>query len=170
MRRKKFTHGITFFVTAEMYQAIKKDTDELQISTSDLMRRLNQDYLYGIHSIADPGSRKGRLTKKVMRRLNNMEENNDKEGIAAVPSPTGGNQIEVKHTPVYDINRLKDELTLDDIGKSLRELNISPSMFFNVILEKLLKDHVKRHQLKKWFEKEIIDRAREETQNGQSKI
>ena len=54
MRRKKFTHGITFFVTAEMYQAIKKDTDELQISTSDLMRRLNQDYLYGTHSYCRP--------------------------------------------------------------------------------------------------------------------
>ena len=46
MRGKRFTHGITFFVTAEMYQAIKKDTDELQISTSDLMRRLTEDYLY----------------------------------------------------------------------------------------------------------------------------
>ena len=47
MRGKQFTHGITFFVTAEMYQAIKKDTDELQISTSDLMRRLSEDYLNG---------------------------------------------------------------------------------------------------------------------------
>ena len=50
MRRKTLTHGITFFVSAEMYQAIKKDTDELQISTSDLMRRLTEDYLYGTNS------------------------------------------------------------------------------------------------------------------------
>jgi hypothetical protein len=88
-----------------------------------------------------------------------MEEHNDREDIVIIPSPTNCNQIEVKHTPVYDINRLKEELTLDDIDKSLRELNISPAMFFEVILEKLLKDHVKRHQLKKWFEREIINRA-----------
>ena len=94
-----------------------------------------------------------------------MEKHNDREDIATIPSPTGSNQIEVKHTPVEDINRLWQELTLDDIGKSLRELNISPSMFFKIILEKLLKDHVKRHQLKKWFEREIIDRAVKETQN-----
>ena len=54
MRGKKFTHGITFFVTAEMYQAIKKDTDELQISASDLIRRLIEDYLYGTHSYSRP--------------------------------------------------------------------------------------------------------------------
>jgi len=99
-----------------------------------------------------------------------MEENNDKEDTAAVPSSTGGNKIEVKHTPVYDINRLKDELTLDDIGKSLRELNISPSMFFNVILEKLLKDHVKRHQLKRWLDQEIINKAVKETENERTEI
>ena len=54
MRGKKFTHGITFFVTAEMYQAIKQDTDELRISSSDLMRRLIEDYLYGSHSYSRP--------------------------------------------------------------------------------------------------------------------
>jgi hypothetical protein len=54
MRGKRFTHGITFFVTAEMYQAIKKDTDELRISTSDLMRHLIKDYLFGTHSYCRP--------------------------------------------------------------------------------------------------------------------
>jgi hypothetical protein len=54
MRGKKFTHGITFFVTAEMYQGIKKDTDELQISMSDLIRRLIEDYLYESHSYSRP--------------------------------------------------------------------------------------------------------------------
>ena len=54
MRGKTFTHGITFFVTAEMYQRIKKDTDELQISMSDLIRRLIEDYLYGSHSYSRP--------------------------------------------------------------------------------------------------------------------
>jgi negative regulator of replication initiation len=54
MRGKKFTHGITFFVTAEMYKAIKSDTDELRISSSDLMRRLIEDYLYGTHFYSRP--------------------------------------------------------------------------------------------------------------------
>ncbi len=94
-----------------------------------------------------------------------MEKNNDYENIAIIPSPTDCNQTGAKHTPVENINRLWEELTLDDIGKSLRELNISPSLFFKVILEKLLKDHVKRHQLKRWFEKEIINRAEKEIQD-----
>jgi len=94
-----------------------------------------------------------------------MEEHNDKKGVDIIPSQTNCDQIEVKHIPVEDINRLWEELTLDNIGKSLRELNISPAMFFKVILEKLLKDHVKRHLLKKWFEQEIINRAKKETQN-----
>ena len=63
MRGKKFTHGITFFVPAEMYQDIKKDTDELQISMSDLIRRLIEDYLYGTHSYCRP-SFEGREIKE----------------------------------------------------------------------------------------------------------
>ena len=94
-----------------------------------------------------------------------MKKHNDREDIAVIPSPTNCNQIEVKPIPVDDINRLWGELTYDDIAKSLRKLNISPSMFFKVILEKLLKDHVKRHQLKRWFEQEIVNRAVKETQN-----
>ena len=57
MRGKNFTHGITFFVTAQMFQAIKNDTDELRISSSDLMRRLIEDYLYGTHSYSRPNVR-----------------------------------------------------------------------------------------------------------------
>ncbi|MBM3282770.1 hypothetical protein FJY90_00820 [Candidatus Gottesmanbacteria bacterium] len=49
MKRKKLTHGITFFVTAEMYQAVRKDVDECQISISELMRGLIGDYLNGTH-------------------------------------------------------------------------------------------------------------------------
>ena len=50
MRRKKFTHAITFSTTAEEYEALKKDSDEYGISMSDLLRRLTQDYLTGSHS------------------------------------------------------------------------------------------------------------------------
>jgi hypothetical protein len=63
MRGKKFTHGITFFVTAEMYQGIKKDTDELQISMSDLIRRLIEDYLYGSHSYSRPSFEEREIDK-----------------------------------------------------------------------------------------------------------
>ena len=92
-----------------------------------------------------------------------MDKHNDSEDIAVIPSLTNCSQIEVKPTPVDNINRLWGELTYDDIAKSLRELNISPSVFFKVIIEKLLKDHVKRHQLKKWLEQEIMNRAGKET-------
>jgi len=68
MREKSFTHGITFFVTAEMYQTIKKDTDQLRISVSDLMRRLIEDYLYGTHSYCRPD-----LEKKETEEASNEE-------------------------------------------------------------------------------------------------
>lgn len=63
MRGKKFTHGITFFVTAEMYQAVKRDSDEFQISTSDLMRRLIEDYLTGSHSYCWPSFEEREIDK-----------------------------------------------------------------------------------------------------------
>ena len=99
-----------------------------------------------------------------------MDETNDGEHIAITPSLTNCSQIEAIPTPVDDINRLVEELTYDDISRSLRELNISPSVFFKVIIEKLLKDHVKRHQLKKWLEQEIMNRAGKETQNEHTEI
>ncbi len=61
MREKQFTHGITFFVTPEMYQAVKKDTDDLRISVSDFMRRLIEDYLHGSHSYSRPGFGEGEI-------------------------------------------------------------------------------------------------------------
>jgi hypothetical protein len=47
MRRKKFTHAVMFSTTPEVYNALKKDSDEFGISMSDLMRRLTDDYVYG---------------------------------------------------------------------------------------------------------------------------
>ena len=99
-----------------------------------------------------------------------MEKHNDRGNIVIVPDHANSNHIEVHPTAVDDINRLVEELTYDDISRSLRELNIPPSVFFKVILEKLLKDHVKRHQLKKWFEQEIINRAVKEIQNECTEI
>ena len=54
MRRKKLTHAITFSTTPEEYGALKKDSDEYGISTSDLLRRITQDYLNGTHSYSRP--------------------------------------------------------------------------------------------------------------------
>jgi hypothetical protein len=50
MRRKKFTHAVMFSTTPEVYDALKKDSDEFGISMSDLMRRLTDDYVYGTHN------------------------------------------------------------------------------------------------------------------------
>ena len=54
MKRKKLTHGITFFVTAETYEAVRKDVDEGQVSISELMRGLIEDYLNGTHFYSKP--------------------------------------------------------------------------------------------------------------------
>ena len=47
MKKKKFTHAITFSTTAEEYEELKKDSDEYGVSTSELIRRITQDYLNG---------------------------------------------------------------------------------------------------------------------------
>ena len=54
MKRKKLTHGITFFVTAETYEAVRKDVDEGEVSISELMRGLIGDYLDGTHFYSRP--------------------------------------------------------------------------------------------------------------------
>jgi hypothetical protein len=54
MRRKKLTHAITFSAPPEMYEGLKKDADEYDISTSELMRRLSEDYLSGTHTHCRP--------------------------------------------------------------------------------------------------------------------
>jgi hypothetical protein len=51
---KKFTHGISFFTTPEMYWAIKKDAEEFGISISNLMRRVFEDYMNGTNSYSRP--------------------------------------------------------------------------------------------------------------------
>ena len=89
---------------------------------------------------------------------------------AIIPPFTNCDEIGVKATPVDNINRIEGELTYDDVGRSLKELNICPSMFLKVILEKLLKDRVKRHQLKKWLEQEINNKAEKKTQNEHTEI
>jgi len=45
MKVRKFINGITFFTTPQMYQAIRKVTDERQISISDFLRSAIARYL-----------------------------------------------------------------------------------------------------------------------------
>jgi hypothetical protein len=40
MKTKKFTHGVTIFMTVEMYQAVRKLSDQKQISLSELIRQV----------------------------------------------------------------------------------------------------------------------------------
>ena len=40
MKTKQFTHGVTIFMTLEMYQAVRNLSDQKQISLSELIRRL----------------------------------------------------------------------------------------------------------------------------------
>ncbi len=76
MREKKFTYGVTFFVTPEMYQSVKKDTEQLRITVSDLMRRLIEDYLHGSHSYSRSGFEEGEI-KGVSRE---ETESNEQQG------------------------------------------------------------------------------------------
>ena len=54
MRKKLFTHGTTFFMTAEMYYKVKKVTDSLEVSLSDFIRGLIEEYLRKTSSEQDP--------------------------------------------------------------------------------------------------------------------
>jgi predicted CopG family antitoxin len=45
MKTKKYTHGVTFFISIEMYDALKKISDEMKISLSEFLRTLIHQYL-----------------------------------------------------------------------------------------------------------------------------
>jgi hypothetical protein len=45
MRKKRMTHGMTFFTTAEMHMEIKRVSDAQEIGMSDFVRGLIEDYL-----------------------------------------------------------------------------------------------------------------------------
>ena len=73
MRRKQFTHAITFPTTPEVYEALKKDSDAYNISLSDLMRRLSEDYLHGTRTY----SRFSLEEKKIEETSNKKAEHNE---------------------------------------------------------------------------------------------
>jgi predicted CopG family antitoxin len=45
MKKKKYLQGITFFVSAEMYQAMKQISDQREISLSEFIRELVDNHL-----------------------------------------------------------------------------------------------------------------------------
>jgi hypothetical protein len=45
MRAKKYTHGLTFFITLDMYNALKQLSDEKQVSISELLRGVLDNYI-----------------------------------------------------------------------------------------------------------------------------
>jgi hypothetical protein len=45
MKIKKYVHGVTFFISPEMFQDLKGVSDELQISVSELLRELIATHL-----------------------------------------------------------------------------------------------------------------------------
>ena len=54
MKRKRFTHAITFPTTPEVYEALKKESDEYGMSLSELMRGLTDDHVNGTRIYARP--------------------------------------------------------------------------------------------------------------------
>jgi hypothetical protein len=64
MRRKQFTHAITFPTTPEVYEALKKDSDAYNISLSDLMRRLSEDYLNGTRTYSRSSLRETEIEER----------------------------------------------------------------------------------------------------------
>ena len=45
MRTKKYTHGITFFMTPQMYEDIRKLSDVREVSISEIFRTIVSEYL-----------------------------------------------------------------------------------------------------------------------------
>ena len=47
MKKKTYTQGVTFFLAPEMYEALKKLSDENQVSLSELLRNIIELFLDG---------------------------------------------------------------------------------------------------------------------------
>jgi hypothetical protein len=57
MRLKKYTQGVTFFITPDMLEVLKKISDEKQVSVSEVLREvLNQYISQWSHPSGDHGT------------------------------------------------------------------------------------------------------------------
>jgi predicted CopG family antitoxin len=52
MKKKKYLQGITFFVSAEMYQEMKQISDQREISLSEFIRELVDNHLKSANDAA----------------------------------------------------------------------------------------------------------------------
>lgn len=48
MRLKRYTHGLTLFISQEMFQALKRLSDSQQVSMSELVREVLQSHILKI--------------------------------------------------------------------------------------------------------------------------
>jgi hypothetical protein len=44
MKQRKFTNGITFFTTQEMFQTLKGISDEKELGLSEVLRNIIEEY------------------------------------------------------------------------------------------------------------------------------
>ena len=49
MKKRSYTTGITFITTPEMYQAVRKESDDLNISLAELVREMVRQYFENRH-------------------------------------------------------------------------------------------------------------------------
>ena len=56
MKTRRYTQGITLFTTPEMYQAVKRVSDDMEISLSEFFRGMIARYLETHHSSHQGGS------------------------------------------------------------------------------------------------------------------
>ncbi len=63
--------------------------------------------------------------------------------------------------PIYDINRLDAEISCEQVVQILKDLNINPSQFFKVILNKVVEDEAHKRSLRRWFDQEILKKGGE---------
>jgi len=45
MKLRRYTQGITIFTTSEMYNEVKRVSDEMEVSLSELFREMITEYL-----------------------------------------------------------------------------------------------------------------------------
>jgi hypothetical protein len=50
MKLRRYTQGITIFTSAEMYQEVKRESDEREVSLSELFREMITEYFDRRHS------------------------------------------------------------------------------------------------------------------------
>lgn len=56
MKTRKYTQGITLFTTPDMYQKVKRASDEMEVSLSEFFRGMIARYLESQHNGHQNGS------------------------------------------------------------------------------------------------------------------